>query len=88
MLVTPRISMEVQMGVKMQARQREEERLTSVGSRRFDAMLGAIGHGMMRAKKDADIQVGLTHLYFPAHCSGRFGFMLCVEAPLALEKHS
>ena len=41
-----------------QMRQEEQERIARAGSGQFDAMLGAVGHGMMRPRKDADTQVG------------------------------
>ena len=82
------VGMKSENGTRVQARQREEEKLTSAGSGRFDAMLGAIGHGMIRAKKIADSQVGLNQAYLSAQCSGGFRSLLYAEAPLALGKHS
>ena len=52
------------MGVRasqpcLQVRQREQEQLAGAKSGHFDAMLGAVGRGMMIPRKDADTQVGL-----------------------------
>lgn len=43
-------------------RQKDEEKLANARPGHFEGMLGAVGHGLMRAKKDMDIRVGL-HLW-------------------------
>ena len=66
----------------LQMRQREEEKLASARSGGFDGMLGAVGQGMMRARKAADIQVGLS----TCPVSGIFlqADVVCTEIALTL----
>ena len=70
----------------LQMRQREEEKLASARSGGFDGMLGAVGQGMIRARKDVDPQVYLST------CSVCRGFwqvnVVCAEAPLAQWHHA